>query len=106
LQQCFLNLEFNAIEASEKGGTITLRTGLNRDKGRVEVTVQDTGCGIHPENLNNIFDPFFTTKGAGQGTGLGLSIAYGIIGGHHGGIQVESETGKGTAFLVWFPVVE
>lgn len=106
LQQCFLNLVFNAIEASERGGVIVVRTEVNRKKERVEVLIQDTGCGIRPEDLNNIFDPFFTTKKEGQGTGLGLSIAYGIITGHHGGIHVESEIDKGTAFHVWFPRTE
>jgi len=103
LQQCFLNLVFNAIEATSRGGTITIRTDMDRDNGRINVVVRDTGCGIHPDNLNSIFDPFFTTKGSGQGTGLGLSIAYGIVRGHSGGIRVESELNKGAAFHLWFP---
>jgi two-component system, NtrC family, sensor kinase len=72
----------------------------------VEVTVQDSGCGIAPDIANRIFDPFFTTKQVGKGTGLGLSISYGIIKEHGGTITVESSPGKGTCFTVRLPLAE
>jgi len=68
------------------------------------VEFTDTGAGISPEVLNRIFDPFFTTKGTGRGTGLGLSISYGIIKEHAGKVDVRSTPGKGTSFLLEFPV--
>ena len=70
----------------------------------MRVSVRDTGSGIAPENLARIFDPFFTTKGARKGTGLGLSVSYGIVREHGGEIEVESQPGQGTQFLLTFPV--
>jgi len=70
----------------------------------VELGIQDTGCGISPEDLDHVFDPFFTTKPAGKGTGLGLAIAYGIITEHGGRISVSSEVGRGTVATVRLPV--
>jgi CheY-like chemotaxis protein len=69
----------------------------------VLITVADTGSGIPPELINRIFDPFFTTKVAGKGTGLGLSTVMGIIKGHGGFLQVQSEPGRGTEFFLYFP---
>lgn len=69
----------------------------------VEITFEDTGCGIAKENLDKLFDPFFTTKETGKGTGLGLSISYGIIKNHGGTISVESEEGKWTRFTIDLP---
>jgi signal transduction histidine kinase len=68
------------------------------------VEIRDTGCGIPEEDLDHVFDPFFSTKGEGEGTGLGLSIVYGIVRNHSGEIRSESELGKGTAFVLNFPV--
>ncbi len=104
LQQCFLNLIFNAIEAMPEGGQMHVTS--KRDKANVNavVEIRDTGSGIAKENLAHIFDPFFSTKEAGGGTGLGLSIVYGIVRNHGGDIRVESEKGKGSAFLLSFPV--
>jgi hypothetical protein len=68
------------------------------------VSVRDTGAGIAAENLARIFDPFFTTKGAKKGTGLGLSVSYGIVREHGGDISVQSQPGRGTQFLLTFPV--
>jgi PAS domain S-box-containing protein len=104
LQQCFLNLIFNAMEAMPDGGDLFLTAKLSRDRRSAEVIVQDTGLGIPEENLDHIFDPFFTTKGEGKGTGLGLSIAYGIIKSHDGHVEVKTEKERGSKFIVSFPV--
>jgi signal transduction histidine kinase len=103
LEQCMLNLIFNATEAMPEGGELTVVSELDPDQKQVRVEIRDTGSGIHEENLNHIFDPFFTTKEAGQGTGLGLSIVYGIVKNHSGHILVESEVGRGSSFLMKFP---
>ncbi|MEJ2587975.1 MAG: ATP-binding protein [Deltaproteobacteria bacterium] len=106
LQQCFLNLVFNAIDASAGGGVIAISSRKDAASGRAEVMVRDEGCGIPKNYLDNIFDPFFTTKEPGEGTGLGLSIVYGIVRSHHGDISVTSEPGKGTTFRTWFPLTD
>lgn len=99
LNQVFLNLLMNAIQASAVGGVITLRTrGLPED--RVEVEVEDHGQGISAEHLPHLFEPFFTTKPVGQGMGLGLSVSYGIVRDHGGTIEVESTPGGGSRFRV------
>lgn len=102
LEQVFMNLLVNAAQAIETSGTITIRTGQEPDRVWVEIT--DTGAGIPPDIMQNIFDPFFTTKPVGTGTGLGLPVSYGIIERHHGKIEVQSETGKGSTFRVILPV--
>jgi len=110
LQQVFLNLFLNARDAIESagvssgasGGSLTIET--DRWNGAVRVKVRDTGAGIAPENLARIFDPFFTTKGALKGTGLGLSVSYGIVREHGGDIEVQSQPGNGTQFLLTFPI--
>ena len=102
LQQVFLNLFLNARDAMESGGTLTIET--RQSNGAVRVSVRDTGSGIAGENLARIFDPFFTTKGAKKGTGLGLSVSYGIVREHGGDITVQSQPGKGTQFLLTFPI--
>jgi signal transduction histidine kinase len=99
LNQVFMNLLINAIQAIEDKGTITIKTF--EENGRVVVKIKDSGAGIPPENLDKIFNPGFTTKGVGVGTGLGLPICYGIVVEEHGGkISVDSEVGKGTEFIV------
>jgi two-component system NtrC family sensor kinase len=105
LQQCFLNLIFNAIEAMPKGGQLQIISELDGDKKNVRVEVQDTGYGIPEENLEHIFDPFFTTKSEGKGTGLGLSIAYGVTKNHKGNIKINSKVGEGCSFVLTFPVL-
>jgi signal transduction histidine kinase len=70
--------------------------------GRILLKVADTGAGIPPEAISRIFDPFYTTKASG--TGLGLSVSYGIIRDHQGTVEVESSVGKGTTFVLTFPV--
>ena len=104
INQVFLNLITNAVQAIEAGrGVITLAT-RRADAGHVAVDVQDNGKGIPPEVLPKIFDPFFTTKDVGKGTGLGLSIAYKIVQQHGGTINVDSKVGVGTRFTVVLPL--
>ncbi|HYD63093.1 MAG TPA: ATP-binding protein [Noviherbaspirillum sp.] len=102
INQVFMNLIVNASHAIKESGVITVRTGTEDDWVWVEVA--DTGVGIPPENLSRIFEPFFTTKPVGQGTGLGLSLSYNIVKNHGGRIDVESEIGKGTRFIIRLPV--
>jgi two-component system, NtrC family, sensor kinase len=103
LQQVFLNLFTNAVQAMPGGGDLTVHTNLG-DDNRIKVLVRDTGSGIAEEHLPHIFDPFFTTKDVGKGTGLGLSVSYGIIKKHGGQITVKSKAGKGTSFTVVLPI--
>jgi signal transduction histidine kinase len=102
VNQVFLNLLTNAIEACGPGGAVTVRT--RADPGGVVVEVQDTGSGIRPEHRARLFEPFFTTKPVGQGTGLGLSVSFGIVRDHGGSIEVESEVGRGSTFRVRLPL--
>jgi len=106
LEQVFLNILKNAMEAMPTGGTLTVRTSSrDREGGRfLEVQIADTGVGIAPEHLPRILDPFFTTKEVGKGTGLGLSVSYGIVRAHGGFIEVSSEVGTGSTFTVALPV--
>jgi two-component system NtrC family sensor kinase len=101
INQVLLNLFTNAAQAIEEKGKIVIKTWA--DEQRVFVSVQDTGKGIASENLSKIFDPFFTTKAVGEGTGLGLSICWQIIQQHGGRIQVASEIGRGTRFVITLP---
>jgi len=103
LQQVFVNLFVNAIQAMPDGGTLTVRAYRVPGTQDVAVMVADTGVGIPAEYLSRIFDPFFTTKGVGRGTGLGLTVAYGIVEKHGGKIEVESQVGRGTTFTVVLP---
>lgn len=103
LNQVFMNILVNAAHAIEQQGQIRVRTWT--ESGRIKVSIADTGCGIPPDKLGRIFEPFFTTKEVGKGTGLGLSIAYDIIKKHNGTIEVASEVGKGTTFMITIPVV-
>ena len=103
LQQCFLNLIFNAIEAMPKGGKLQIISEPESDKRNVRIEIRDTGYGISKENLDHIFDPFFTTKSEGEGTGLGLSIVYGITKNHKGSIRVNSTVDEGSSFVLTFP---
>jgi signal transduction histidine kinase len=102
LEQVFVNLLLNAVDAMSDGGDVRVAAQARGDL--IEVCVEDTGCGIPPESLPRIFDPFFTTKKVGEGTGLGLSVVYGIVKDHGGTIEVKSEPGVGTTFLITFPV--
>ncbi|NLW34066.1 sensor histidine kinase [Syntrophorhabdus aromaticivorans] len=101
LTQVFVNLIVNAIQAMPAGGTLTIRTLKGR--GKVFLTIGDTGVGMDEEALQKIFTPFFTTKDVGLGTGLGLPVAHGIIAAHGGSIKVESKVGKGTTCRIQLP---
>jgi len=101
INQVIANLLVNAAHAMENFGAITVTTLHENDS--VMMMVADTGCGISSEVVDKIFDPFFTTKEVGKGTGLGLSISYDIIKKHGGEIQVISELGVGTTFMVILP---
>lgn len=104
MNQVFLNLLSNAIDASPRGAAVDIVTRQDQDGTCVEVT--DTGCGIDPKIRHRIFDPFFTTKAIGEGTGLGLSISYGIVRQHGGKIEFESHVGSGSTFRVRLPAKE
>ncbi|MEW6439576.1 MAG: ATP-binding protein [bacterium] len=102
LNQVFMNLLTNAVQAIENKGDIWVRTEQRGDEA--VISVQDSGVGIPPEKLPRIFEPFFTTKEVGQGTGLGLSISHKIVQQHNGRIEVESAPGKGSTFRVFLPM--
>ena len=103
IQQCLMNLIFNAMESMADGGTLTLSGGQDHELKTVWVTVADTGYGIDPEDLPRIFEPFYTTKKEGKGVGLGLSMVYGIIREHQGTVEVQSEAGEGSLFKLTLP---
>lgn len=103
LEQIFLNLLINAIQAMSGGGTIRVRAERH-GTDHIRVDVQDTGKGIESLHLQHIFEPFFTTKGVGRGTGLGLAVAYALVKRHGGYIEVASEVGVGTTFSVYLPI--
>jgi len=102
IQQVFLNLLINALDAMPEGGKLGI--SMKERDGSVEVVFSDSGAGIEENALGRIFDPFFTTKGPGRGTGLGLSICYGIIKDHNGTIRVKSNRGEGATFVINLPV--
>jgi two-component system, NtrC family, sensor kinase len=102
INQVFLNLIVNAIQACDRGGRVTTRS--RAESGGVIVEVLDDGCGISPEHRSRLFEPFFTTKPVGEGTGLGLSVSFGIVRDHGGAIEVESELGRGSTFRVRLPL--
>jgi two-component system sensor histidine kinase HydH len=102
MNQVFLNLYLNAIEAMEDGGTLSVGLNQREDHRSVRITISDTGSGIKREDLVHVFDPYFTTKQSG--TGLGLAIVHRIIEAHKGEVTVESETGRGTSVTILLPV--
>ncbi|MGW8193951.1 MAG: sensor histidine kinase [Desulforhopalus sp.] len=104
LQQVFLNLINNAIDAAGEGGSLEISSGLSTG-GKILVEFADDGPGITPENLKQIFDPFFTTKDPGKGTGLGLYISYDIMRKLNGSLKAENRAGGGAVFTVVLPVV-
>jgi two-component system NtrC family sensor kinase len=104
LQQVFLNILNNAIDAIGKDGEITVKTSHLAKINNLAVEISDNGPGIPKEMVDKIFDPFFTTKTVGKGTGLGLSISYSIIDKLGGRMMVASEQGKGTTFTIYLPI--
>lgn len=103
LQQVFLNLFINAIQAMPDGGRLRIVVHNSEDGHWLKIDVVDTGAGIDPDHLPHIFDPFFTTKSVGRGTGLGLSVTYGIIEKHGGHIEAHSQKGQGATFTISLP---
>jgi len=107
IQQAFLNLVYNASDAMQNGGIMTVKACRKDDDERfLDIIISDAGCGIAEKNKEKIFDPFFTTKEEGKGVGLGLSVVYGIITRHKGRIEVESDVGKGSTFKISLPFAE
>jgi signal transduction histidine kinase len=104
LQQVLVNLGVNAIQAMPEGGTLQVGTAM--EEAVACLTLEDTGVGIPPENLERIFLPFFTTKDVGAGTGLGLAVVHGIISLHDGTVHADSEVGRGTRFEIRLPADE
>ena len=102
LEQVFLNLVLNAVDAMPEGGSLHV-SSCRTDDDRLAMAVSDTGTGILPEHMDRIFEPFFSTKEGG--TGLGLSISYSVVERHGGDITVQSVVGEGTTFTVWLPAL-
>jgi two-component system NtrC family sensor kinase len=103
IKQVISNIIQNAQESlPTEEGKILIAT--DRDGGNIKITIQDTGCGIPPENMSAIFDPFFTTKSAINRSGMGLLLSLGIVKGHQGDIDVSSKPGTGTTFTITLPV--
>ena len=104
IQQVLINIIINAAESMEGQGELIIQTKKTEDGNFVLVEFTDTGHGIPDENIDKLFDPFFTTKEVGRGTGLGLAVSYGIVERHKGSIDVRSEVGIGTTFIVSLPL--
>jgi two-component system NtrC family sensor kinase len=104
LTQVLINLVGNAADAMPDGGRLVVATEVRPDTDSVVLSVSDTGTGISEAQLPHIFDAFYTTKPEGKGTGLGLSVTAGIVKGHSGTIEVESEPGRGTTMRVCLPL--
>ena len=104
LNQVLLNILTNSIQAIGDTGEIFIQT-IHSGIG-IKIIIKDSGVGMTPEVKKQIFDPFFTTKEVGEGTGLGLSISFGIIEQHKGNIDVISEPGKGTEFIISLPLTQ
>jgi len=113
LQQVFINLFLNSLQALQPGGAIKIRAAAveeaangapDRQRRKIRIEFEDNGAGIPPERLGQVFDPFFTTKDVGEGTGLGLSVSYGIVRDHGGEIRVESRPAEFTRFTIDLPL--
>lgn len=102
IQQVFVNLLINGMEAIGKNGVITVKSYFNSDRDSMKIEIADTGGGIPPEHMSKIFEPFFSTKS--NGTGLGLAVSYGIIQKHQGDIRVSSQPGQGTSITIEIPL--
>ena len=102
IEQVFINIILNALDAVDAEGFINVTSRVDPKRERVAVEIADNGCGISKKDTQKIFEPFFSTKASG--TGLGLAVSYGIIQNHQGNIQVFSNQGKGTRFVIDIPV--
>lgn len=107
INQVFLNILVNAIQAIKEEGQIFIKTRQikKKDQKYVLISIKDTGTGMTDDVKRKIFEPFYTTKETGEGTGLGLSISLSIIENHHGRIEVESKFGQGSTFLIYLPLI-
>jgi signal transduction histidine kinase len=108
LRQLFMNIIINSMYFTPEGGSIEIRTGLNKSekrRGMIKITIRDTGSGIPRDVMDKIFDPFFTTKPIGEGSGLGLAISHKIAQEHGGFIDLKSDKGKGTNFIINLPAI-
>jgi two-component system NtrC family sensor kinase len=103
IEQVLLALVMNALDAMPQGGNLWITTSRNREPNQGRIVVRDDGSGIPPEILPRIFEPFLTTKETGRGVGLGLAISHSILERHNGSIEVQSEVGRGTTFIVTLP---
>jgi two-component system NtrC family sensor kinase len=103
LEQVFLALITNAMDAMPRGGNLWLQARFHEQQNNIEIRMRDDGAGIPPDVLPKLFEPFFTTKERGQGVGLGLAISRGIVERHGGHIEVQSVLGKGTTFSITLP---
>ena len=104
MQQVFINLLLNAVEAIQDQGVITIKSRMDPGQKWERVEIKDTGCGIPSENMSKIFEPFFSTKA--KGTGLGLAVSYRIVRNHQGDIRVSGQPGKGTRFTIEIPLLK
>mgnify|MGYP001819526699 FL=1 len=104
IEQMFINLLLNALQAVEDHGRVSVKSTLDSEKNRIETEIADNGCGISVENVKKIFEPFYTTRA--NGTGLGLAVSYGIIENHRCNIRVFSKLGEGTRFVIDFPILD
>jgi len=102
MQQVFVNLLINSVEAIQENGSIIIQSDFSPDRKSERIEIRDTGCGILHDDIAKIFEPFFSTKS--NGTGLGLAVSYGIIQKHNGHIHVSSQPGRGTQFTIEIPV--
>ncbi|XPV75823.1 MAG: ATP-binding protein [Desulfovibrio sp.] len=104
LTQVWTNLIYNALQAMDYEGTLTI--GIHSDAGAAVVSIKDSGCGIADDIKDKLFNPFFTTKEQGEGSGLGLDIVQKIIEKHNGKIEIESAIGEGATFSVYLPYAD
>jgi signal transduction histidine kinase len=102
IEQVFINLLLNAVDAVSENGTVTVQTAVDLEHNNVQAEIADNGRGISADEIKKIFEPFYSTKS--KGTGLGLAVSYGIIKNHQGDIRVFSVPGKGTRFKIEFPM--
>ncbi len=104
LEQIFVSIFTNAIQAMQGKGILNISIKPDDENKNVLIKISDTGQGIAAENIRNIFEPFYTTKPVGEGTGLGLSVCLSLIQEHKGEVETESKLGKGTTFIIKFPL--